>query len=253
MHRRPVIYQARDVCRRMGECLRGRLARIRTVSGQPFFRWQVERKRRIVTSMAKHFLLYISAANDMEAERDLLARSVIALPVDLTWRIELSPRANDPVDQQAIAQADLHLLLLGHDIRAPIGLEWLVARRFGRSPLPLLKEGASRTLAAEEFRRFIELRANWRTFAGRAQLRQQVQQLLGRSILDQAVTYGLLPDEIVQLQAWLAEADEAPDLAEVPLGGAGDSSLIFSKERYEPASGILLRPRGKGEERESGP
>ncbi len=198
--------------------------------------------------MARHFLLYISAANDMEAERDLLARSVIAVPADLTWRIEQSPRANDPVDEQAIAQADLHLLLLGSDVRAPIGLEWLVARRYGRSPLPMLKEGAGRTLAAEDFRRFIERQRPWRSFANPAQLQRQVQQLLGQKILEQAVVYGLSSDEIVRLQAWLSALDEAPQAAVEPAGGAspagaGDSSFIFSKERYEPSSGILLRPQ----------
>lgn len=201
--------------------------------------------------MAKHFLLYISAASDMEAERDLLARSVIAVPADLTWRIEQSPRANQPLDQAAIAQADLHLLLLGSDIRAPIGLEWLAARRFGRMPLTLLKQGASRTLAAEDFRRFIERQRPWRPFASPADLKRQVQRLLGQKILDRAVSYGLSSDEIVGLQGWLVELDETPESdAELP-GGAGDSSFIFSKERFEPSSGILLRS-GKADQAESG-
>jgi hypothetical protein len=203
--------------------------------------------------MTSHFTLYISAANDMEAERDLLARAVVALPVDLTWRIELSPRANDPVDQQAIAQAELHLLLLGSDIRAPIGLEWLVARRYGRSPVPLLQEGVSRTMAAEDFRRFIERQAEWRSFAGHAQLRQHVQRLLGRMILDRTAAYGLSADEVVQLQNWLEAIDEAPGPDQEPLGGAGDSSLIFSKERYEPSSGVLLRPGKADDKAESSP
>jgi hypothetical protein len=196
--------------------------------------------------MVRRFLLYISAANDMEAERDLLARSVIALPADLTWRIEQSPRSNDPVDRQAIAQADLHLLLLGGDIRAPIGLEWLAARRSGRSPLPLLKAGASRTLAAEEFRRFIERQRPWQRFSSLAHLQRQVQRLLGQKILDQAIAYGLSADEIVRLQGWLAELDGEPHPEAESPGGAGDSSFIFSKEGYEPSSGILLRP-GKGD------
>ncbi|MFN2220935.1 MAG: hypothetical protein PVH65_13295 [Chloroflexota bacterium] len=201
--------------------------------------------------MAKHFLLYISAANDMEAERDLLARSVIAVPADLTWRIEQSPRANQPVDRLAIARADLHLLLLGGDIRAPIGLEWLAARRVGRTPLPMLKEGTGRTLAAEEFRRFIGRQQPWRLFTGPADLQGQVQRLLGQRILDRAVAYGLSSDEIVGLQAWLSKLDEAPESGIESAGGAGDSSIIFSKERYEPSSGILLRP-GEGDDETRG-
>lgn len=199
--------------------------------------------------MAKHFLLYISAANDMEAERDLLARSVVALPADLTWHIEQSPRANDPIDLQAIAQADLHLLLLGSDIRAPIGLEWLAALRFGRSPLPLLKEGANRTLAADDFRHFVERRQPWEPFTSPTQLQGRVQRLLGRRVLDQAVAYGLSPDEMVGLEAWLNALTETQQAVGASPAGAGESSVIFSKERYEPSSGILLRP-GRGEDAE---
>jgi hypothetical protein len=156
--------------------------------------------------MTKPFLFYISAATDMEAEREILARSVIVIPADVTWRIEQSPRRNDPVDRQAIAQADTHLLLLGGDIRAPVGLEWMVARQLGRLPLSFLKQGVSRTPAAEDFRRFIELHSSWRLFTQHADLQRFVQQLLAKKILDQAPVYGLSPAEIVSLQTWLSES-----------------------------------------------
>ena len=190
--------------------------------------------------MARRFLLYISAATDMEAERDILARSVIAIPVDLTWRIEQSPRGNAPIDQTLIATADMHLLLLGGDIRAPVGLEWIAARRVGRMPKPFLKIGASRTQAAEQFRRFIELQASWRPFASSTELQQAVQQLLARQIVDFAPTYGLSPDEIAQLYAWLTKTPEPLSDDQSTPGGAGDSSLVFSRERHEPSTGVLL-------------
>ena len=190
--------------------------------------------------MTKPFLLYISAATDMEAEREILAQSVIAVPADVTWRIEQSPRRNDPYDHQAIAQAETHLLLLGGDIRAPVGLEWMVARQFGRLPLSFLKEGVSRTPAAEDFRRFIELHSSWQPFVQHADLQLFVQQLLARKILDHAPVYGLSPAEIMHLQTWLSENALAPIQAGDTLGGAGESSLVFSKEHYEPSSGTLL-------------
>lgn len=196
--------------------------------------------------MATQFLLYISAATDMEEEREILARSVIAVPADLTWRIELTPRRNDPMDRQAIAQADLHLMLLGGDIRAPVGMEWMVAQHFGRLPLPFLKAGVNRTMAAEDFRRFVELRTIWLPFTSYADLQSQVLQLLGGRILDRAAEFGLTPDEIEGLLRWKNELRQMPGLAEGDvLGGAGESSLIFSRERYEPSSGILLEPDDK--------
>jgi hypothetical protein len=81
---------------------------------------------------------------------------------------------------------------------------------------------------------------------------------LGQTILDDAVGYGLPADEIVALQAWLSELDQAPgagqaapDASQGAPGGAGESSVIFSKERYEPSSGILLRP-GRGDQAKAG-
>jgi hypothetical protein len=63
---------------------------------------------------------------------------------------------------------------------------------------------------------------------------------LAKKILDQAPVYGLSPAEIVSLQTWLSESAPAPTQAGDALGGAGDSSLIFSKEHYEPTGGTLL-------------
>ena len=198
--------------------------------------------------MAKQFLLYVSAATDMEAEREILARSVIAVPADLTWRIELSPRRNDPVDRQAIAQADLHLMLLGGDIRAPVGLEWMVAQHFGRHPLPFLKAGVNRTMAAEDFLRFVELRANWLPFATNVDLQRQVLQALGERLLERAADFVLTPEEIEGLLHWQNELGKVSVPAEGDvLGGAGESSLVFSKERYEISAGILLEPDDKQE------
>ncbi|MDQ4076092.1 MAG: hypothetical protein M3220_07575, partial [Chloroflexota bacterium] len=106
--------------------------------------------------MTEQVRLYISAASDLEGEREILGRAVTEIPVDLGWRIAQSPRRNDPVDEDAVVRADVHVLLLGSDIRAPVGLEWLAARRAGQQPLPFLKRDVRRTPAAMEFIRYIE-------------------------------------------------------------------------------------------------
>ena len=63
--------------------------------------------------------LYISAALDLEKERESLSRAVAEIPVTLGWRVIQSPLHGEPLDTDAIAQADVHILLLGSDIRAP--------------------------------------------------------------------------------------------------------------------------------------
>jgi hypothetical protein len=98
--------------------------------------------------MADFFNLYISAATDLDYERDLLGRLVTEIPVTLGWHIRQSPSRGESPDLEAVTHVDLHLLLLGSDIRAPFGLEWFVSRRAERRPVLFLMEGTLRTTAA---------------------------------------------------------------------------------------------------------
>ena len=91
--------------------------------------------------------LYISASADLLAEREGLGRAVAEMTVDLPWQISQSPLRSEPLDLDLVIQADIHLLLLGGDIRAPVGLEWMAASRAGRSPHLFLKEDVGRTAA----------------------------------------------------------------------------------------------------------
>lgn len=120
--------------------------------------------------MADRLLLYISAASDLRAEREVLGRAVTEVPVSLAWRVVHSPGGDEPVDVDAVSRADVHLLLLGGDIRAPVGLEWRYALLAGRKPVPFLKQDALRTPAGEHFLRFVRQRAAWRPFRDPADL-----------------------------------------------------------------------------------
>jgi hypothetical protein len=192
--------------------------------------------------------LYISAAADLEIEREILGRAVPEIPVTLGWRIVQSPIRGEPADLEAAATADLHLLLLGGDIRAPVGLEWLVARRAGKLPALFLKQGILRTPAALEFIRTIATQAAWRRYKDGADLRQHALKLLADHILERALYYVLRPEELERLQAWRSELDASgvTDIEETR-GGAGESGLILSPERYIPSGGVLIQPI-KGEE-----
>ena len=194
--------------------------------------------------MVDTLLLYISAAPDLEAERDILGRAVTEIPVTLAWRIVQSPLRGEPPDLQAVAQADLHLLLLGGDIRAPIGLEWQVARRAGRVPVLFLKQDAPRTPAAHAFVRYLADQASWQPYKDSADLRLKTLKLLASHIQERMVYYTLSPDELERLRRWQEELEsgKAAQVAETP-GGAGESSVIFSRERYVPSQGVLIQPK----------
>jgi len=202
--------------------------------------------------MVDTLLLYISAAPDLQTERDVLGRAVTEIPVTLAWRILQSPLRGEPPDLEAVAQADLHLLVLGGDIRAPIGLEWQVARGAGRLPALFLKQDAPRTPAAHAFARYLGEHFTWQAYKDNLDLRLQALKLIAGHILERTVYYALSPDELERLRDWreALEAGKAAQVDETPggaggAGGAGESSLIFSRERYVPSQGVLIQP-GKG-------
>lgn len=191
--------------------------------------------------MSTPFKLYISAAADLEFERDLLGRAVTEIPVDLNWRIEQSPRLNQPLNLEALVEADLHLLLLGDDIRAPIGQEWMIARRAGNRPVTFLKSGVGRTMAAREFVRFIKASTIWQPFENSESLRQQALLLLIGQILNRSLEFRLSPIELNNLVSFQTEVEAGPDDIDTSSAAhAGESSMIISRDRYLPSSGILI-------------
>ena len=192
--------------------------------------------------MPNQLLFYISAAPDLDTEREVLGRAVAEVPVDLAWRVVQSPAGNGPVDVDALTDAGLHVLVMGGDIRAPIGLEWQIARQAGRHPIALLKQETTRTPAGQQFVRLVREAQRWIPFADAADLRRKVLTLLADHILDHAARYVLTPDEIAQLMRWRDElVNQATAVDEDTRGGAGDSSILLSRERFEPSGGIILR------------
>lgn len=191
--------------------------------------------------MADRAIFYISAASDLEMEREILGRVVTEIPVDLAWRVVQSPMGNGPLDLEALAAADVHVMLLGADIQAPVGLEWQVARQAGRQPMALLKEDARRTPAAQEFIRLVSRVQTWERFRDSAELRRKVLIALADHLLTHGVGFALEPEELARLQAWRDELlKESEPVDESIRGGTGDSSVLLSRKRFMPSDGVLL-------------
>jgi hypothetical protein len=197
--------------------------------------------------------LYISAAPDLHQERESLSEAVAEIPVTLGWRVIQSPLRGERLDASAVAQADVHLLLLGSDIRAPIGLEWRLARRANRIPAAFLKKKVARTMAALDFIRYIEEQISWHEYNDIADLRLQALKYLADHILNLASYYILRLAELEKLTAWRKTLEtgkkELPELH----GGIGESSVVLSPERYIPSEGVLIKtkPEAKNKKRSS--
>ncbi len=187
--------------------------------------------------------LYISAALDLEQERESLSRAITEIPVTLGWRVIQSPLHGESFDASAVAQAEAHILLLGSDIRAPIGLEWRLARRANRFPVVFLKKNVLRTMAALDFIRYIEVQIPWREYNDIADLRQQALLYLAGHILKLASYYTLRPAELEKLTAWEKTLETGKQGTPELLGGIGESSVVLSPERYIPSDGVLIQAK----------
>ncbi len=196
--------------------------------------------------MSKALLFYISAASDLETEREILGRAVADVPGDLDFRVVQSPDGNGLLDVDAIATADVHIVVMGGDIRAPVGLEWQLARQAGRPPVVFLRHDRLRTPAGIDFVRLVARLQRWEPFDSGTMLRGKVLMLLADHILAQAVRYGLTADEIVRLHVWrdaLVTSPQAVD--EVTRGGAGESSIVLSRRRIVTAGGVVIEKEGR--------
>jgi len=179
--------------------------------------------------------IYISAAPELMAEREALAQMIAKPPVTLAWHIVQTPREGELVDKEALQIADLFFLIMGSDIRAPIGTEWYLAQQTRRQTIPFLKQGVAQTPAGQVFVR--DLRVPWRPFANTSQLSRQAQQLLIEHLLLHVVEYALTPTEMAELEKRLATA--APAETE-EAKGAGHSAILISRERYMPNEGVII-------------
>ncbi len=190
----------------------------------------------MTTNSSRPVIIYISAAADLMAEREALARMIAELPVTLAWRIIQTPLRAEPLELEAVAAADLYFLLMGSDIRAPVGLEWLTTQRAGRPVSAFLKQAVGRTPAGQVF--INQTKVAWQPYTDAADLRRQARQILVNHLTRHALQYALTPAELEQLVA-LEEAQAEPAQA---AGGqeAGQSAVILSRERYMPSEGVIV-------------
>jgi hypothetical protein len=122
-----------------------------------------------------------------------------------------------------------------------------MARRAGKHPQPFLKDEIQRTSAGQNFIRFVETSTSWEHFRDPLDLRQKVLLLLSSYIIQQAISFALSQNEVDRLQSWRRELVDGATPVNAAVGGAGESSLILSRERFVPSGGVLLQNDEKEE------
>jgi hypothetical protein len=195
--------------------------------------------------VANRLRIFISAVPDLEVEREVIGKAIASLPVSLGWVIKHTPGRAEPLAPalQAVAASHFYMLLLGKDIRAPVGSELHIARQSGKRILAFTKDGP-RTPAAHIFIRNASL--EWNHFRSDDELRPLVQAALAGQILEGAHAYGISPIDWETLSAFLAESKEREVLEreaeEIAPGyrGAGSDAVILAPSRDLPSDGVLI-------------
>jgi len=186
--------------------------------------------------MATRARLFVSGGPDQEPAREMLGRALAEIPVNVGWVIKRTP------DVDSVAESHLHLLLLGADIWAPVGLELWWAQRTEK---PILAYGADlrRTPAGQVFYQE-HAWLGWRRFNDLSHLRRLVLTDLGRFLMSHAERYGLTLIEAEALRSFTAKLDQ-PESSIIPgrVTGAGGGGVILAPGKDEPPGARLVGER----------
>jgi len=183
--------------------------------------------------MAETLRIFVSATNDLEAERAVIGQTLAELPVQIGVEIRRSPVTGISYDNlfELVANVDRFYFLLGRDITAPAGAEWLLAIQLERSILPLRLAG-SRTAAGQEFLRYWPL--GWKTFRSQRHLAQRIGLDLIEILLHPANRYGLSVTEVTALHVYKKKLSEGlVTTADEPGGAEGGGVLLDPSHRNE--------------------
>ena len=190
--------------------------------------------------MADRVRLFISAGPELETEREAIGRALAAFPINLGWEIKRTARADEAADLKAVRGCDFFVMLFASDIRAPVGWEWMAARRAERPHLAFLKEGVLQTPAGREFVR--ALGKEWRPFRTGQELAKRLVEAVSEQILECWQEFGLSAREWEVLLAYLARVrgKKPEDSQETRLAGAGEGGVILAPGRDVPKGGVVV-------------
>jgi hypothetical protein len=186
--------------------------------------------------MANRVRLFVTAAPDLEPEREAIGKAIAQLPVSLGWEIKRTPQPGEPLTPalKAVVDCDFYVFLLGTDVTAPVGVEWDAALEAGKTPLAFLKD-APHTPAAQAFARFAERSGvRWTPFGDSQELGVLVQETLARRILDRAEALSGFLEKPRQKEGQVSE-----EAVQEPWG-AGGGGVILAPGRDLPPGGVLV-------------
>ena len=183
--------------------------------------------------------LYVSAANDLPDEKEIIGQMVTEIPVTLGWQINHTPSGKNTIIGKTVLDADYHMIIFGEDIRAPVGYELYISRRQGRKPPIFIKKNVARTIAGIEF---LKNKANSYvsvSYRSLAEFRKLALTSISHFIINQKDYFQLKTQEYEKITNFIHSLEEID--TELLDHATGADSIILSRERYLPKDGVLIK------------
>jgi hypothetical protein len=189
--------------------------------------------------MAETLRLFVSATNDLEAERGQIGRAIAELPLQIGVEIRRTPARGAAYEEifELISNVDRFYFLIGEDITAPSGAEWFIGWRLERSILPMRLEGRW-TPAAQDFMRLFP--GQWLPFQSGADLARIVTLDLARILQHPTNRYGLSVTELELLNLHIRRLNAGRISPPMEPGGAEGGGVLLDRGHREPTLGVAL-------------
>jgi hypothetical protein len=178
--------------------------------------------------MEKELSIYVSASPEMDPECELLGQRLAALPKSIRWLIKRTPGRHEygNPDLVALQRSQFYLLLMGTDIVAPVGVEWLAAQKAGLACFAYRNASAITTPAASFFIHNTGL--NWEAYKTPQEFIRHFERALIEQLIKGTPGYGLEVADLEHLSAQLKALEEdAPGPSSEERRGAGRGGVIL--------------------------
>jgi hypothetical protein len=178
--------------------------------------------------MDKQLAIYVSAAPEMDRECELLGQLLADMTPSIRWTIKRTPTAHEDgnPDLEALHHSQFYLILMGTDIVAPVGVEWMAARKAGSSLFAYHNATAMPTPAASVFLR--DAGITWEDYKTPQEFIRSLEGALIAELLRGTPGYGLHLGDIEELSVRLKKLEEGEPRQEGDdRRGAGRGGVIL--------------------------
>jgi len=176
----------------------------------------------------KRLAIYVSASPEMDVECELLGQLLADVPKSVKWSIKRTPgyHQHENPDIEGLRAGQFYVILLGMDITAPIGVEWLAARDAGLITFAFRKLDTTPSPAAAYFAR--DSGISWLPYHTPHGFVNRFERALITRLIEGSPGYGLDLADIEELSERLKRCEHEIERAEgEDRRGAGKGGVIL--------------------------